>query len=311
MKIFNIIFPILLMGIIISCDNHKTAYEEEALRQKLLQDSVSRLEEEERLIQGEYGEAMETITAINEALSTISERNKEMAALMARKDVEEGDIQANIIAQIDALKKANSNTYSEARRLQSKASAYKVENKTIKTMIASIEEKLVEKEKELDSLKVNINTLKGTLSGLQQEVDSTDSELANTYAELKIQSAFLETKNEELQATILDLKDKNQFIEDDAVAYVVCGTRKELRQNKILNLLSMKRLTPTYASQVRDLGTQFSIYDRSKIGCGEGELIYLLPERDPNSYILEGGSIKILDSKTFWNTSKSLVLIKK
>jgi chromosome segregation ATPase len=312
MKIIYILFPFALLSLItISCDSHQAEYEEEVLRQKLLQDSVASLEEEERLIKGEYAETMETITAINEALLEIGKRNKEMAALMLRKDLEEGDMQASIIAQIDALKKANSNTYGQAKRLQNKAKAYKVENQQIKTMIESLEVKFAAKEKELDSLQVDISKLKTSLNELQQEVDSTDSELANTYAELKVQSAFLAEQNKKLETTIADLEEKNKFIEDDATAFIVCGNRRELRQNKIITLLSMKRLTPIYNSQVRELGTQFSIYDRDKIGCGEGDIIYLLPERDPNSYLIEGSNVKILDRKTFWNTSKSLVLIKK
>lgn len=310
MKIFYISTLFALLLSVVSCDNHKKELEEQTIIQQALADSLATLEEEDRLIKGEYQEAMAILNAIDDSLNMIASRNQQMKSLLDEKTLLGDGAGQDIIVKINALKAANSITMREAKGLQGKASSYQVENKQIQSMITKLEARLIEKQSQLDSMNVNITNMRSALTLLQGEVKNTDNELTNTYAELKVQTDFLEASNQQLEVAILDLKDKNQFIEDDAVAYVICGNRRELRQNNILKLLSNQALRPGYRDQIRQYGTQFSIFERDKVGCGEGDIITILPTRDSKSYMIEGSTIKIVDSKVFWANSKSLVLIK-
>ena len=143
----------------------------------------------------------------------------------------------------------------------------------------------------------------------EKEVSSTESALSSAYADLKVKTARLERSNVELEATIKDLQRKNAFIEDDANAYVVCGDKGTLRKNKILRLLSSKRLTKDYREQVSQQGTPMDYFNNTTIGCGEGTVQYILPERDPNSYSISEGTVTIKDKDVFWDMGKTVVLV--
>ena len=149
------------------------------------------------------------------------------------------------------------------------------------------------------------------LAQLETEVSMTESKLADTYADLKVQTDNLAISNKELEVTIKELTQKNDFIAEDAVGYIACGSRKILRQRRIITFLSMKRLTFDYQDKVKEVGTPISIFENDEMDCGEGDIIYLLPERDTSSYQLNGSKLKVLDKKMFWTTSKAVVLVKK
>ncbi len=307
-----ILFSFLLIGGMTSCENFQAQYEEEQKRQQLMNEMLVQLEEEERIMKGEYAETLELISEIEDSLQSIASRNKKMDELIRQKNLTDDDEQQQrIIAQLNALQKANEQTSLAANQMRSKAKAYKVENLQIKNMIAGLEQKFIEKEAELGELQTTIGNLKSSLQNIENEISSTESSLADAYADLKVKTDNLEATNTKLQTTIDDLNAKNQFIEDDANAYVTCGTPKVLRENKIITLLSMKRLTKDYQKQVKELGSQVSIFDNNEVECGDGEIVYILPERDPNSYQIEGNKIIILDKKMFWTTSKALVVVKK
>ncbi len=313
MKLYYIIGCFSLLLFANSCENHKAAYEAELLRQQLLQDSLSVLEEEERLIKGDYAETMETLSTIEEALRDIAANNKEIDLLIQKKNLSpEGEEQQQlIIAQLDALQASNKSSYQEAERLHQKIKAYKVENQQIKKMIANLETKLLQKEAELDEMRTTIGEMRNSLNSLEKEVSITTTKLAYTYINLKLRTNDLEETNKELSSTIKELQKKNKFIAEDAVGHFVCASRKVLRENNIINLLSMKRLTPKYRAAVQEIGQPLSIMDETQIDCGNGDIIYLLPERVEGSYKIEGSKLKILDKKMFWTTSKAVVLVKK
>ena len=105
----------------------------------LLNDSLQIVEDEERLIKGEYAEAMETLSAIEDSLRSIAARNKAMDKLIRQKGLtSDAEQQQLIMVQLEALQNANKASYQEANQLRSKANAYKVENQQIKNMIANL-----------------------------------------------------------------------------------------------------------------------------------------------------------------------------
>ncbi|BDS09889.1 hypothetical protein [Aureispira anguillae] len=303
---------LLLASITISCENYQAKMEEEQKKQQLLREQLGTLEEEERLIKGEYADAMETLTAIDETLSEMATRNKEMDQLIQQKELVKGTTQEQaILIKLQSLKAANIEADKKARRLRTKARAFKVENAQLKKMIAQLETKFTEVETEVNKVQSTIANMQIALNELEADVSSTETQLATAYADLKIKTAKLERTNQELETTLSDLQAKNSFIEDDASAYIACGTKKVLRRNKIIRLLSAKTLTLEYQTQVKSVGSKFDYFNNTQIDCGSGEIQYLLPTRDPNSYSLNGGIVDILDKKTFWATAKTVVLVKK
>jgi len=304
--------PFCLLLSCLACENYKDQYEEEQKRRELLLESLANLEEEERIMKGEYAQTMETISEIDDLLQSIAKRNKTMDELVRKRQLtDDADQQQRIMLQLETLQKANQSSMKEANRLRSKARAYKVENQQIKKMVAKLEHKFEEKEAELTKLRTTIGNMQSSLAEMETQLTMTESELSEAYSDLKVKNSQLTVANKKLESTIEDLKAKNAFIEKDAKAYVVCGTRKELRQNKIIRLLNMKRLTKDYQEKVKEVGAEVSIYDNNEIDCKGDDIIYMLPDRDPNSYTLEGSKLTILDKKAFWTTSKTIVLIKK
>ncbi|WMX13679.1 MULTISPECIES: hypothetical protein [unclassified Aureispira] len=295
-----------------SCEDYQSKLAEAQKEQQLLNQQLGTLEQEERLIKGEYADAMETLSAIDQTLREMAQRNEEMDKLIQQKELAKGTTKEQaIMVRLQSLKNANIEADKKARRLRTKARAFKVENAQLKKMIAQLETRFTEVEAEVNKTQTTIGNMQVALNKLETEVAATESKLASAYADLKIKTVNLERTNEELEATLSDLQSKNAFIEEDANAYIACGNKKILRRNNILRLLSAKTLTLEYQSQVKKLGTQFDYFNNLEIDCGSGEIQYLLPTRDPNSYKIENGIVTILDKKTFWATSKTVVLVKK
>lgn len=311
----KLIFYIPLLAfslLLLSCENYKAKMEEEQNRQKLLAEQLKGLEEEERLIKGEYADAMETLGQIDATLSEIAGRNKEMDKLFQQKELsKDASEQQVIMAKLQSLKQANIEADQKARRLQSKAKAFKVENEELKKMIAQMETKFVEVEAEVNKLHTTIGNMQAALTNLENEVSIKDSELASAYGDLKVKISKLEETNAELETTLADLQSKNEFIGDDAKAYIACGTKDVLRRNKIIKALSAKTLMPGYQAQVKTVGSEMDFANNDLIDCGDGTIEFLLPARDPASYKIDGAKVSVLNKKTFWATSKTVVLVKK
>jgi len=312
MKLSYIYLLLLLSSLTISCENYKEKMEEEQKAQRLLSEQIDGLEEEEKLIKGEYADAMQTLSAIDQTLSEMAMRNKEMDKLVRQKELAKGTTEEQVImAKLVSLRDANINADKEARRLRSKVRAFKVENAELKKLVENLDEKFVVVSAEVDKVQTNIGRMELALKALEEEVEATETELSKTYAELKVKTSKLERDNIQLESELADLKNKNDFIAEDAMGYIVCGTKKALRQNQILRLLSAKTLTKEYQAQVKAVGSEINYFEDDHIDCGEGAIEHLLPLRNKDSYEINGGKVTVLDKKVFWATSKSVVLVKK
>lgn len=295
-----------------SCEDYQAKLDEAQKEQQLLNLQLETLEQEDRLIKGEYADAMETLSEIEQTLGEMAQRNQEMDKLIQQKELAKGTTKEQaIMVRLQSLKNANIEADKKARRLRTKVKAFKVENLQLKKMIAQLETRFVEVEMEVNKVQTTIGNMQISLNQLESEVSATETELSSAYADLKVKTSKLERTNTELETTLSDLQSKNAFIEEDANAYIVCGNKQILRKNKMLRLLSAQTLTAEYQSQVKSLGTKFDYFNNLQIDCGDGEIQYLLPARDPNSYKIENEVVTILDKKTFWATSKTVVLVKK
>ncbi|MBL4648970.1 MAG: hypothetical protein JKY03_04510 [Aureispira sp.] len=295
-----------------SCEDYQAKLEEAQKEQQLLNEQLGTLEQEESLIKGEYADAMETLSEIDQTLREMAQRSQEMDKLIQQKELAKGTTKEQaIMVRLQSLKNANIEADKKARRLRTKVKAFKVENLQLKKMIAQLETRFIEVEVEVNKVQTTLGNMQISLNKLEAEVSVTDTKLSSTYADLKVKTSRLERTNTVLETTLSDLQSKNAFIEEDANAYIACGNKQVLRRNKMLRLLSAKTLTSEYQSQVKALGTKFDYFNNLEIDCGNGEIQYVLPVRDPNSYKIENEVVTILDKKTFWATSKTVVLVKK
>lgn len=306
--------PFFLIGAILlsfsSCEDYKSKFEEERQQQRLYADKISVLEEEERLIKGEYADAIETLNDIDQTLSEMAARNEEMNALLRQKDISrtEGEQQA-ILAKLQALKQLNQQSDARVRELRNKAKSFKIENAQLKKTIERLDTRFETLTDSVNKVQTTIVNMQVALDQLEQEVASTETDLASAYANLKIQTGKLEKSNAELEVTLVELQDKADFIADDAQAYVVCGDKPSLRRNDILRLLSAKRLTPNYHQQIKELGTEFDYFNKLEIDCGDKNIQYILPSRDAGSFRIDGTRLAITNKDAFWATSKTVVLV--
>lgn len=302
----------LLCASLISCEDYQQKLEEERIKQQLVQDRLIELEEEEKLINGAYTDALATLQEIDQTLLDIQERNRSMQSLMQQKDMSNNSTQQQLlIEQLSALKAAQLVDANKAKRLTAQARKYRVENASIQKMITKAEEKLRKTSLALSEAQQHITQLEIALKQLQVGIDSTNSELATAYADLKVQTNQLERTNETLAKSLNELKYKEAFIEDDALAYLVCGNRKDLRQAKILRLLSDKRLSQNFQQVVQEQGTSMNFFEDSIIACSGANILRILPSRDTASYQIIDNQIQIRNKKSFWSNFKTLVVLQK
>lgn len=295
-----------------ACEDYQGKLQEEKQAQQLLQQQIKVLEEEEKLINGEYADALETMTAVNETLNEIAANNRKMEKLVQERAANEGtSLEQSILLKIQAIQDANAEAAQEAKALRSKMRAYKVENKQLQKVIEQLEAKFTTIESDVYKAETTIVNMQLALNELETEVAATDTKLASAYAELKVNTDKLERTNNELEVTLEELKNKTMFIEEDAKAFIACGTKKVLRRNKIIRLLSAKTLTLEYQTEVRKVGSEFDYFNNTEIDCGEGEIQYILPNRPTETYEVTGGKVTIKDTKAFWATSKTVVLVKR
>lgn len=293
-----------------SCEDYKSKLEQERQQQRLFADKIKLLEEEERLIKGEYSDAIETLNAIDETLSVMADRNKEMNALIRQKELSNNEEEHQaILIKLKALKDANQQSNERVHNLRTKAKSLKIENSQLKKTVENLDNRFAAIVDSVNKVQTTIANMRLALDKLQQEVTTTETDLTSAYANLKIQTGKLERSNAELEVTLVELQNKATFIEADAQAYLVCGDKPSLRRNNILRLLSATRLTLDYRKKMKELGTEFDYFNKLQIDCGDRNIQYILPSRSSDSYKIEGTRLTITNKDNFWATSKTVVLV--
>lgn len=305
------ILTIALFGLF-SCNSYKAEYDQMINEKAALEKKLNALEEEDKLIRGEYSDAIETLNSIEDTLRAIADREKEIQKLSNSNEFSGSLTQKQaIMNKLQTLSAANDASKEEMKKLQSRIKAYKIENEQMKKMIAKAEEKVLQKERELEEAHGLIEDLRRTLNKLEGQLLEKTGELAATYEVLKNERDALEKTNQELQRTLADLQKKTSFIGDQAKGYFACGTKAELRRVGILNKTTVK-LVKEYQEAIRASGSTIDFYNNNEFDCnGEGEIEVILPERDPSSYEIQGNKLIVKNTKTFWATDKVVVLVLK
>lgn len=294
-----------------ACKNYKAEYEQLMNDKASLQKKINELSEEDKLIRGEYSDAIETLNSIEDTLRAIGDREKEIQSLSKSNEFSGNLTQKQaILDKLKALSQANAAAKDEAKRMQERIKSYKIENEQMKKMIAQAEQRVIEKERQLEEAQGLITDLQKTLNKLEGQLLEKTGELATTYEELKNERDRLAETNASLERTLAELQKKTSFIDEQAQGYFACGSKAELRRNNILNKTSLK-LVKEYQESVRAVGRKVDYFKNSEFSCGsDGAIELILPERDPASYEIDGAKLVVKDAKTFWATDKIVVLIK-
>lgn len=301
---------LFLTYLLFSCTG-QSEYEKLMNENATLREKYNNLSEEEKLVRKEYSSAVTTLSAIEDSLKSINLRDKEL-----KKAAEQMENSGNLEQKQEILKKLqllmdeNRKSKNQAIQLQAKMRGFKVENEQLRRMIAQAETRLLAKEQELEKTQLIIDDLRITLNRMETQVLESRGELNVAYDNLKVKNEELTAINQRLSNTLSDLKGKTNFIEEQAKAYVSCGTKKVLRQKGILSKTNLK-LTKEYQVAVKANSSNVNYYNSDVIECGaDGEIDLILPIRDPASYEIQGYKLLIKNNELFWKTDKVVVIIK-
>ena len=314
MKPSYIVLLLSLLTVLFSaCNNYEEQYK--ALVEKNAADlkRLNQLEEEDRLVRGDYSMAIETLNSIEDTLRSIANNEQEIQRLTREKEFNGNLSQRQaIIAKLQALRDANETAKEAARKMQSRVRSYKIENQELKKMIAQSEKRIDDKEEDLREARVIIDDMELALAKMEGQLSEKSGQLEDAYRDLEVRKQELTESNVKLETTISDLKTKTDFIEEQAKAYVACGDKRVLRRAGILSKASMKKLSKNYLTSVQENGDEIDYFNNDQIDCGgDGTIAFVLPVRDPNSYEINGSVLLIKDTKAFWATDKTVVLVKK
>jgi chromosome segregation ATPase len=307
----SLFFLFVLAIILYSCQGSKSEYDKLMEENAALQQKMNGLSEEGSQLKGEYSSAIETLSAIDDSLNAIAERDKDIQKL-SRKLEETKDLsqKQSILSKLQALQNANDRSKDQAKQLQSKLNSFKVENEQLRKMIAQAETRVLSKEQELAEAQGIIDDLRVVMGKIEAQLLESQGELAGAYESLKKKNEELLVANERLSKILADLKKKNVFIQEQAKGFVACGNKKLLRQKGILSKTSMK-LTKEYQSAIKGSSVTINYFESDVIECGgDGKIELVLPERESSSYKIEGNKLVVKNTAVFWKTDKIVVLVK-
>ena len=313
MKLSYVALLVIILGVFFSsCNNYQEQYNALVEKNAVDQKRLHELEEEDRLVRGEYSLAIETLNSIEDTLRTIAVNEKKIQELTQKKEFNGTLSQRQaIMSQLQRLRDENEAAKDAAKSMQRRVRSYQIENQQLKKMIAQAETRIFEKEEDLKEARYIIDDMELALAKMEGQLTQKSGQLDDAYKDLKDRNETLTETNDKLAITIADLETKNDFIDEQAKAYVACGNKKVLRKAGILSKVSMKKLTKTYQQFVRQNGDEIDYFNNDQIDCGgDGEIIYVLPIRDESSYEVQGSVLLIKNSKAFWATDKTVVLVK-
>jgi len=308
-NLFKISCLFLIISVVYSCDSYGSKIAELKKENEEMSGQLNSIEDNEKILRGEYADAIEVLNAIDDTLKNISERDKEIKTLNRKMEMSKDNSQKEeILSRLESLETANKNARNQTKALQGMLQKYKGENESLRKMIDQAETRVKTIDEELSSKRSMMGEMQSTIKKTEKELAENQSELTIAYEDLKSKNDKLEITNKKLEKSIEDLKKKNDFINKEAWAYVCCGSKKFLRQKDILSSTSIK-LTKGFQSPAQANGSRFNYFENKTISCSGKAISYILPERDPASYQIDGSRVLIKNAENFWKTDKIVVLI--
>ena len=288
----HLLFGFMLISVLLSCNNG-----EEVQRLQAERDSLMKISNEK---DDAINDFMQSFNEIEANLETIKQKEN-IISLKAHGNIEldesaKDKINDDVFAIYELMKKNKE----ELNALKKRLRRANIKSSEFKKMIQRMTDQLEAKDAEINNLKNELARLNIDIDNLNTRIAELNSEMDTISAENKEQKQLIEQQEQQLNT-----------------AYFVFGTKKELKQNKVITsqggfigIGKMQKLMDNFNKdyfQTIDIRTTTSIPLMAK----KAKLITSHPA---NSYFFAGNdnkidSLVIKDPKVFWSVSKYLVIM--
>ena len=263
------------------------------------------------IIQARDNEINDMMGTLNDIQQGFSEINAAENRVSIAKDGEGADKATVIKQQIQFIAQRMKENRELIKKLQDQLRETGFKGDQMKKTIENLQAQLIQKDGELKKLRaelqaknIHIAELDETISGLNSDVASLNTSVQNLSTEksnLTKEKAQLQTESNKKSETI-STQDKQLN-----TAWYVFGTKKELKQNNILNGGKVLRegFNRNYFTKIDiRVDKELKLYSKSaKILTAHPSSSYSLTKDTNGQYVL-----RISDPESFWSTSKYLVV---
>ena len=263
------------------------------------------------IIQARDNEIKDMRGTLNDIQQGFSEINAAENRVSIAKDGEGADKATVIKQQIQFIAQRMKENRELIKKLQDQLRETGFKGDHMKKTIENLQAQLIQKDGELKKLRaelqaknIHIAELDETISGLNSDVASLNTSVQNLSTEksnLTKEKAQLQTESNKKSETI-STQDKQLN-----TAWYVFGTKKELKQNNILNGGKVLRegFNRNYFTKIDiRVDKEIKLYSKSaKILTAHPSSSYSLTKDTNGQYVL-----RISDPESFWSTSKYLVV---
>jgi cation transport regulator ChaC len=263
-------------------------YTENAQKAQMRNDSLQRL-----LVEKDSAifAVLNTFSAIENNLETI--KSKENIISLTVKNVEDTQSrEEQINEEINAIYDLMLDNKEKLAKLQNQLKQAHIKNNDLQKTIASLQEKLAEKNSE-------IITMRGDLLRMNLKIDELSYTLDTLKFESEVKTAIIESQEESLNT-----------------AYYLFGTERELKDLKIIDakgkFIGIGFGTNLNADFDKELFTSIDIREHTKFTFN-AKKINLISKHPSASYQVYGekpvDSLLIKDPDAFWSVSKYLIIV--
>lgn len=263
------------------------------------------------IIQARDNEINDMMGTLNDIQEGFSEINAAENRVSIAKDGEGADKATVIKEQIQFIAQRMKENRELIKKLQEQLKETGFKGDQMKKTIENLQAQLIQKDGELKKLRaelqaknIHIAELDETINGLNSDVASLNTSVQNLNTEktnLTNEKAQLQSESNKKSETISS-QDKQLN-----TAWYVFGTKKELKQNNILNDGKVLRegFNRNYFTKIDiRVDKEIKLYSKSaKILTAHPSSSYSLSKDSNGQYVL-----RINDPQSFWSTSKYLVV---
>lgn len=263
------------------------------------------------IIQARDNEINDMMGTLNDIQEGFSEINAAENRVTIAKDGEGADKATVIKEQIQFIAQRMKENRELIKKLQEQLKETGFKGDQMKKTIENLQAQLIQKDGELKKLRaelqaknIHIAELDETINGLNSDVASLNTSVQNLNTEktnLTNEKAQLQSESNKKSETISS-QDKQLN-----TAWYVFGTKKELKQNNILNDGKVLRegFNRNYFTKIDiRVDKEIKLYSKSaKILTAHPSSSYSLSKDSNGQYVL-----RINDPQSFWSTSKYLVV---
>ncbi len=263
------------------------------------------------IIQARDNEINDMMGTLNDIQEGFSEINAAENRVTIAKDGEGADKATVIKEQIQFIAQRMKENRELIKKLQEQLKETGFKGDQMRKTIENLQAQLIQKDGELKKLRaelqaknIHIAELDETISGLNSDVASLNTSVQNLNTEktnLTNEKAQLQSESNKKSETISS-QDKQLN-----TAWYVFGTKKELKQNNILNNGKVLRegFNRNYFTKIDiRVDKEIKLYSKSaKILTAHPSSSYSLSKDSNGQYVL-----RINDPQSFWSTSKYLVV---